>query len=164
MPCMIGPKTASGVPLPLAIDEEHLQPGSIHQFDVRAQKPSITDFYIYSLRLYEILHLVLFNYYSTDVQPSQPIDRLHDRYFGRSSSLEGQSSVFEIEHRLSMWEKSVPDHLKLGGLERSQDSETEAVLHRQAVILHQRYAEHPDIMPCVILTFLEDISTSACCY
>ena len=134
--CMIGPRTAIAVPLPLAIDEERLLPDPVLQHTVQAQRPSVIDFYISSLRLYEILHDVLFNFYAIDIQQSRPVDGLYDKYFGRSSSTEGHPSVFELERRLSRWENSIPDHLKIGNYPRGDGAEV--VLYRQAVILHQR--------------------------
>ena len=135
-PCMTGPRTAIAVPLPLAIDEERLLPDPVLQHTVQAQRPSVIDFYISSLRLYEILHDVLFNFYAIDIQQSRPVDGLYDKYFGRSSSTEGHPSVFELERRLSRWENSIPDHLKIGNYPRGDGAEV--VLYRQAVILHQR--------------------------
>ena len=135
-PCMIGPRATLTVPLPLALDEEHLLLGPARQHSVQAQRPSVIDFYIFSLTLYEILHDILFSYYTVDIEQSRPVGGRYDRYFGYSSSTNGHPSVFELERRLSRWEDSIPDHLKIGNHPRYDD--TDAVLYRQAVVLHQR--------------------------
>jgi hypothetical protein len=136
-PCLIGSRTARPVPLPLPMDDELLSQSYVQQRSSQAQKPSLIDFYVFSLRLYEILHDVLLNFYFTDVQQCQSKDGLYDEYFGSSSSNGSQSSVFELERRLLSWENSIPDHLRICNCPR--DGDKGAVLYRQAVILHQRY-------------------------
>lgn len=153
-PCMIGPRTARPVPLPLSMDDELLSQGSVQQRTSEAQQPSLTDFYVFSLRLYEILYDILLTFYFTDVQQCQSKDGLYDEYFGSSSSSGGTWSVFELERRISSWENSVPDHLRIGNYR--QDCDKGAVVYRQAIILHQRYVgtngSHTTIY--VILTFV----------
>ncbi|KIX94735.1 uncharacterized protein Z520_09425 [Fonsecaea multimorphosa CBS 102226] len=131
-PCMVGPKAAVTVPLPLAIEEEDLMRSTSREQVVELQRSSAVEFYVHSLQLYTILHDVLFNFYSVNFQQTRPLDA--DKYFGSLS--EGQSSVFEIEHRLFKWENSIPDHLKMAS--RPQVDSIRSQLYRQAVILHQR--------------------------
>ncbi|OQV05675.1 Fungal specific transcription factor domain-containing protein [Cladophialophora immunda] len=131
-PCMIGPKAAVTVPLPLAIEEEDLMRSPPQEQAAGSQRSSAVEFYVHSLKLYTILHDVLFNFYSVNFKQTRPLDA--DKYFGSLS--EGQSSVFEIEHRLFGWENSIPDHLKMDP--RPQVEVRGAQLYRQAVILHQR--------------------------
>jgi hypothetical protein len=139
-PSTISAKTASTVPLPLAIDERNLLQGSVLQHAVEAT--SIIDFYISSLRLYEILQDVTFILDSTKFR-SQTVDGSHNtdasHLSGHLSSIEGRSTVYEVERKISHWEKSLPDHLKIGN--HAHNERTDSVLHRQAVVLHQRYVE-----------------------
>ncbi|OAP64278.1 hypothetical protein AYL99_00250 [Fonsecaea erecta] len=130
-PCMIGPKAAVTVPLPLAIEDEDLMRSPSRGQIADVQRSSEVEVYVYSLQLYTILHDVLFNFYSVNFQQIRPLDA--DRYFGSLS--EGQSSVFEIEHRLFKWENSIPDHLKMAS--RPQGDSIRSQRYRQAVILHQ---------------------------
>ena len=128
-PCTIGPKAALAVPLPLPIDEEYLVPETLQEQPVQAQ---VVEFYILSLKLYEIMHDIIFNFYSVNSQPCPP----GDEYFG--SLEQGQNSVFKIERRLSRWANSVPNRLRVNTGSKPQVSSVEATFYRQAVILHQR--------------------------
>lgn len=150
-PCMIGPRSADAVPLPLAIDEEHLLAGPTRPHAVQAQRPAILDFYIWSLKLYDILHDVLYNFYTTDVSQSLPTHGLFDSYFGLSSSSEGRPSLLEFERKLSRWESSIPEHLKIENSKQPLEGGVEAVFHRQAVILHQRYVKSGITITHVVL-------------
>ena len=131
-PCMIGPKASLAVPLPLPIDEEYLVPEAVQGQSVQIQQTFAVEFYVLSLKLYQILHDMLFNFYSVNFQPCQP----EDEYFG--SLDQGQNSVFEIERRLSRWATSVPDRFRMTTGKKPQIGSVEATLYRQAVILHQR--------------------------
>lgn len=131
-PCMIGPKAAHTVPLPLPVDEVYLVPEDPQGQPVLTQQTFAVEFYVLSLKLYEIMHDILFNFYSVNSQPFQPLD-------GDFGPLEqGQNSVFEIEHRLSKWVNSVPDRLRVTTGNKPQIDTVEGTLYRQAVILHQR--------------------------
>ena len=132
-PCMIGPVTATVVPLPLAIDEDaELSEEVQHNVGQVRQRPSLNEFYLSALKLYEIMHDVLFSFYRTDDQV-QSIVGLYGKGFGGSSA-----PVFELDQKLSMWEKNLPDHLKIES--RPRDDDVEAIFYRQATVLHQRYA------------------------
>ncbi|KIX07448.1 uncharacterized protein Z518_02101 [Rhinocladiella mackenziei CBS 650.93] len=148
-PCMIGPRAALAVPLPLPVDEEYLVPGSFHTPPVPVQpNDAAVEFYVLSLKLYEILHDVIFNFYSVNFGHGKPVES--DKYFGSLS--ESQSSVFEIEHRIVRWEQSIPDHLRVGRKPQSHDAN--ATRYRQAVILHQRQ----DSRPHTVRQYVTDIS------
>ena len=131
-PCMVGPKAALTVPLPLPIDEEYLVPEATQGQPVRTQQTFAVQFYVLSLKLYEIMHDIIFNFYSVNSQPFHPLDE----YLG--SLDQGQNSVFEIERRLSRWANSVPDRLRVTTGNKPQIGTMEGTLYRQAVILHQR--------------------------
>lgn len=130
-PCMVGPKAALTVPLPLPIDEEYLLPEALQGQPVRTQETFAVEFYVLSLKLYEIMHETMFNFYSVDVQPQED-----DKYFGALD--QGQRSVFEIDRRLTRWANSIPHRLRVTTGNKPQSNTAEATLYRQAVILHQR--------------------------
>ena len=134
-PCMIGPKAALAVPLPLPIDEEYLVPGAIdgqHGQTSRAEQTHAAEFYVFSLKLFEIMHDILFDFYSVNYKPCLE----GDKYFG--SLDQGQHSVFEMERRISTWNSSIPAHLRITTGHRPQVGTPEAMLYRQAVVLRQR--------------------------
>ena len=134
-PSMIGSQSAREVPLPL-VEDENAQSGFGRQRSLQPQRPPVLSFYIFSLKLYEILHDVLSNFYFHNSQSGQTTDQCHDKYFGNSPA--GHPSILELERRLSRWQQSVPDHLRI----ETYGSNTvvdDTVSYRQAVILHQRY-------------------------
>lgn len=131
----ISARTVPAVPLPFAIDEENRY---VLQNVAEGQQSYIIDFYISTLRLYEILQDVTFIFDSTKLR-SRSVDGSHNMHAGRLSSIEGHSSVYQVEQRLSHWEKGLPDHLKIENY--AHDEGTHSVLYRQAVVLHQRPVE-----------------------
>jgi hypothetical protein len=133
---MIDPKTAAAVPLPLVMEEGNFQLGHVRSHTVQAQQTAAVDFYISSLRLYDILYDVLLHFYSSESQSHSKMGR-YDTCFKYFSTFENNASIFELQGRLSRWENGVPDYLKVR--DHSQDNGTNAVLVRRAVILHQRY-------------------------
>ena len=134
-PSMIGSQSAREVPLPLA-EEQNVQAGFGRQRSLQPQRPPVLSFYIFSLKLYEILHDVLSNFYFHNSQSGQTTDQCHDKYFGNSPA--GHPSILELERRLSRWQQSVPDHLRIETYGRNTVVD-DTVSYRQAVILHQRY-------------------------
>lgn len=137
-PCSIAPKATISVPMPGPLDNEYIPVEIAQRHANRGEgRPSFVDFYVLSLKLYDILDDVLFNYYSVEAQKCpQTKDGSYDSYFGRSS-IERNPALFELERRLSKWEASVPVHLKVKN--RPVDAVgAEAILYRQAVVLHQR--------------------------
>lgn len=149
-PCMIDQRAALVVPLPLPIDEE--------EFHAVVQIPSpephqtaSVEFFVLSLRLFEILHDVIFYFYSGNCQQGKSVDS--DKYFGSSSN--NQASVFEIERRISKWERNLPQYLRMGT--RPPNGDAAATLHRQAVVLHQRQ----DILSIIHLLLNSDKTPQA---
>ena len=132
-PCMIGPKASLAVPLPLPIDEEYLAPDASQPQPVKRPRTFSVEFYVLSLKLYDIMHDVIFSFYSVNGQVCQPADGKDLTFLDQ-----GQNSVFEIERRLSSWVDSIPDHFRLTSVDTPRAGTLEATLHRQAVILHQR--------------------------
>ena len=138
-PCSIGPRTRISVPLPQPMDHEYV-PGEVAQSATTRGamgRPSFVDFYILSLKLYDILNEVLFNYYTSET-PDGPLpkDTSCDAYFGRSSTGK-DPAFFELERKLSHWEASIPEHLRSCNRPAGAVG-AEALLYRQAVILRQR--------------------------
>lgn len=139
-PCMIGPKTAAGVPLPLAEDDLEQLESPPWSMDMAARTPRLIDFYIESLRLYDILHDVLFNFYSEKFHQEQSAEILFDLCFGDSQAPgQKQPGVFELE-RLVKWERNLPEHLRM--YTDSHSIGPDPVLRRQSIILRQRYVCH----------------------
>lgn len=134
-PCGIGSRTANAVPPPLALDEELLLPGAAGHITTEENCPSVLEFYIFSLRLYKILHDILYSFNSPDLRRAQSIDEIYDNYFGHSTD-QSQFSILDLDRRLALWEKSLPDHLRVG--RSSSHDDLEATFYRQAIILHQR--------------------------
>ena len=134
-PTMIGPRTTTVMPLPVPLDEESLSE-SAPQNMVQSRQPSVIDFYVLSLRLYEILHDMAFNLVSIDIEESSLTEGIGEKYLVRPTSSESHPSIFELEQRLSAWEKTIPEYLTMSSA--PQASEAGSILHRQAVVLHQR--------------------------
>ena len=135
-PCMVGPKAANVVPLPLPVDEDFLVPEPLQDPPAPAQQTFAVEFFVLSLKLYDILHDVLYNFYSVNYQPRQSENG--DNFF--ASLDEGQHFVLESEYRLSRWKKSVPERFRVAADNKSVHGCAEATLYRQAVVLQQRYA------------------------
>ncbi|RVX72086.1 hypothetical protein B0A52_04684 [Exophiala mesophila] len=130
-PCMIGPRSATMVPLPMSIIQSPPISGELVEQSDSIDDFIAVEFYILTLKLYEILHDVVFNFYAFNFQ-IQPLDI--DKFCG--SLNEGHQSVFEIERRLFRWEQDVPEYLKVP--QSQQEEAADTVVRRQAVVLKQR--------------------------
>ena len=138
-PTLVGPRTPALVPLPSPLEDAFispLRPASENE-TATAQQTPVLDFYVFSAKLYEIMHDVAFNFVSIDIEESQLTEGIGEKYLLHTATSEHQPSVFEVEQRLSAWERMLPSHLKIGS--DPQTSDTESVVHRQAVVVHQRY-------------------------
>lgn len=136
-PCMIDRKLSFSVPHPTAVDGEQLSldaemSGSLLQ----TEQPSLNDFFVCSLTLYDILYDILGNFYSPDAQRIQSLDDVYKHYFEVSARSRGEITLFEIDRRLSAWEKGIPNFIKMNRYSYSEGRIS--VLSRQAVILRQR--------------------------
>lgn len=129
--CMIDSKTAAAVPLPAVMEEENFQPGHIRSHTIQTPQIHAADFYISSIGLYGILHDVILNFYT---QKHFQNGRYDSENF---SPYETNTSIVELQDRLSKWEKGIPDYLKVG--HNSPYNGMNGVLVRRAVVLHQRY-------------------------
>ncbi|KEF62745.1 uncharacterized protein A1O9_00718 [Exophiala aquamarina CBS 119918] len=134
-PTMIGKDLAAAVPRPLGIDEDRLQPfGPVPTPD----RPSIVDFFVETLGLYEILYDILVAFYSSSIADDGSGEGRWARYFGGSEPDTNKGpSVHAIDRRLIRWEANLPSHLKTEQV--STQTETNKYFVRQAVILRQRY-------------------------
>jgi hypothetical protein len=134
-PTMIGKDLAAAVPRPLGVDEDRLLDfGPVPKPD----RPSLVDFFVETLSLYEILYDILVAFYSSSMADDSPGEGKWARYFGGSEPDTNKNpSVHAIDRRLIRWEANLPSHLKT---ERpSSHPETNRYFVRQAVILRQRY-------------------------
>lgn len=134
-PTMIGKDLAAAVPRPLGIDEDRLQPfGPVPKPD----RPSLVDFFVETLGLYEILYDILVAFYSSSIADDGSGEGRWARYFGGSELDTNKCpSVHAIDRRLIRWEANLPSHLKTELV--STHPETNKYFVRQAVILRQRY-------------------------
>jgi len=131
-PCMIGPKTGTLVSLPAIPAEGMLQQSDPEASSLKTGSDSIMSFYVSHLKLFEILHDVLFQFYSTSADQSQPAGEAFEKYFGHA---QGQVSVLELDRCISIWEKGLPEHLRVDSYSLTDTSRS--ILYRQAVVLHQ---------------------------
>lgn len=141
-PTMIGKDLAAAVPRPLGVDEDRLQDfGPVP----KADRPSLVDFFVETLGLYEILYDILAAFYSSSMADDGPGEGKWARYFGGSEPDTNKNpSVHAIDRRLVRWEANLPSHLKTE--RESAHPETNKYFVRQAVILRQRYVgrlSHP---------------------
>ncbi|KAJ9666026.1 hypothetical protein H2201_003938 [Coniosporium apollinis] len=126
---MITSQAAATVPRPVNLDELLEQPDPIRHSS--AGPLSDLNFFIETLKLYEILNEILLALY-TPASPGPPEDT-YDFYFGTSSVGIG-NSIFELERKLLRWNQDLPIHL------RHEPGSTKHEIHiRQTNILRLRY-------------------------
>ena len=129
-PCMIGPRAAAAVPYPEpALEEQHdLQ----LPLNSSARGGADVEFFVFSLKLYEILHDILYSFYS--------VNSLYTQLPSLEKNLESigklHARILEVDSRLASWQQSLPRYLKLS--EQTLADSDHPILHRQACILHQR--------------------------
>lgn len=132
---MIGKDLAAAVPRPLGIDEDKLQQAGTVP---KADQPSLINFFVETLGLYEILYDILVAFYSSSITDDGSGEGRWARYFGGSDPDTNKNpSVHAIDRRLVRWEANLPSHLKTERV--STHPETNKYFVRQAVILRQRY-------------------------
>lgn len=146
-PTTIDKKLAAAVPRPLGIDEDKLQDfGRVPTPD----GPSLIDFFVETLALYDILYDILTAFYSVSISEDSLGEDKWARYFGGSEPDTNWSpSVLAIDRRLIRWEANLPAHLKT---QRSSNHlETNKYFIRQAIILRQRYVNGLPCCPCKLI-------------
>jgi len=157
-PCMIGPRTGTLVSLPAFTNEGVPHNADLGHSSTGAQGLPTTKFYVSRLKLYEILHDVLFNFYSPSTEQSQPIGQVYEKYFGHT---QGQPSVLGIDRSILEWEKDLPDYLRIASY--SRDDAPKSTIYRQAVVLHQMYANLPSKVQRILLMHSQAIFTFVSC-
>lgn len=129
-PCMIGPRAAVAVPYPApTLEEQH---NTQLSFDGSAHGGADVEFFAFSLKLYEILHDILYSFYS--------VNSLYKQLPSLEASVESigklHAQILAVDSRLGSWQQSLPRYLNLS--DQSLTDSAHSVLHRQAFILHQR--------------------------
>ena len=135
-PAMITKASSGAVPLPAAVDEEFIPSESMSEASQPPDRPSMMAFFGKSLELYDIMNDVLESLYnqSTDVSGED----IHDFYFNNITG-EGERTIFELDHCLSRWTKSIPMHLRGDSAMKS----TNPIFCRQSIVLRARSVEYP---------------------
>lgn len=130
-PAMIT-KTSSGVvPFPAAVDDEFIQPESTLEASQPPNRPSIMAFFGKTLELYDIMNDVLLSLYNPSKDPS--VEDIHDFYFNNITN-EGERTIFELDHSLSRWTRSLPVHL----CGDSAMASANPIFCRQSIVLRAR--------------------------
>lgn len=132
-PAMIEEKAATSVPPPIAVDDEHLTDNPEQRTTRLLNRPMLVDFYVQTLRLYEILNKVLNALYATENAGEEQSDDDDDEMFGLVSKTDGQASLLQLDHSLTVWHKKLPNHLCIRIEHPSNDT-----FYRQARILYSR--------------------------
>ena len=133
-PTVISKADALNVPLPKSIDDEHLSaaPGSDRGLQLE-NKPSVTEFYLQSLKLYMIQDetlSVFYSDYSTDRKAYlPPMQKLEDLNF---------DAIIRADSSLRRWHDLLPDFIKVKVGDGISDEMGKTVFARQANILHLR--------------------------
>lgn len=127
-PTMIDRKTASMVPLPLNQDDIHLSHEPASEGTQNIQGPMVIDFYIETLKLYEILHEILTRLYDS-------AEEMQDVAWSSASPLEAEklAPLLDLDRNLTVWFDNLPDHLNT-----NHKQSYAPVFFRQANILYSR--------------------------
>lgn len=75
-PAMISKASSEAVPLPVAVDEEYISVSSSAEATQPADRPSMMDFSVKTLELYEIMNDVLLSLYKP--LPDENAEGIHD--------------------------------------------------------------------------------------
>lgn len=133
-PTMISQAVASVTPLPLPVDEEELSMGTA-QTNVTSSSPSRLEFFLHSLKLYEIMEELLNATNSNIIRQNVP-PKVSGVLGFRSAHA---TPLTEIDDKLVAWEAGLPDYLRLlPDLQSRAGPSSVNILYRQAVILRQR--------------------------
>ncbi|KAH8705909.1 putative C6 transcription factor [Talaromyces proteolyticus] len=133
-PPMVSVSMADSLPLPLDFDEdwEDGRDNRTAETSERASKgPSTLSFFTHSAKLYSIMHKILLSIY-----PDEKVELLDDseRYFI------GLEPTFQIDHDLTKWCRSIPDHLKINpALDSQPIEEQRSTFCRLSFILWARF-------------------------
>lgn len=147
-PTMIDRSVATAVPLPLGLDDEAIRHGSSRSgeaSDVDQPVPSMVDFFIHSLKLYDILQIILAEFYLPQSRKDNISRHQGEQLAPGSSPLpDAALSILDVDRKLMGWERQLPAHLRRYSISdqvgngSGAESALSGILHRQAVILRQR--------------------------
>ena len=130
-PAMISKVSSGAVPLPTVIDDEFISEHTAAEPMQPTRQPSYLAFYGKTLELYEIMNDVLLSLYRPISDDSA--DDIHEFYFSKTHK-EGEHTIFELDHSLTLWARSLPAHLRLG----SAPERDNPVFFRQGIVLNAR--------------------------
>lgn len=133
-PMMISRSDALAIPLPASIDDDCLSAEPGKDNEQPPDRPSKMEFFIQSLKLFQITEATLSSMYAGDSRSDQ------DGSTQRKPNLEDLdfNTIISIESSLRKWNHSIPGYLKLQFENSELDSFLDPVLKRQANILHLR--------------------------
>lgn len=134
-PCHIGPKSAIAVPLPLEDDRIMVDNDSKECLKLVSQSKSC--FFLFSLSLVNILHDMIFIFYSVNADYRNDRETCSEAFYNISSCY---ARVLEVERRLVDWEQRLP--LRLKPETYHSNVSCNGAERREAIILHQRYVCH----------------------
>ena len=127
-PSMITNRVALAVPLPFYL------PDPVQDSDwVGNNSLAKTAFFVKSVELYEIIHLTLLAFYSSN--NTRLVDKHYDDDVNTMSDENSLDSVMRLDDSLVDWELTLPSYLKFGAFSEGRNE----VNQRQVVILHIRY-------------------------
>ncbi|KAJ4983632.1 fungal specific transcription factor [Stagonosporopsis vannaccii] len=134
-PSMIAGRIDTKAPFPVSIDEELLPTDDSLPMPTPKQ-PSILEFFVQSLELFEIFDDVLVQFHSQHPETVYTTEETLDKFLGRAAT-NNNRCILDIERKLLQWDRSLPSHLKVShgslGLDNSP------IFTRQAKILRERY-------------------------
>jgi hypothetical protein len=114
-PPMVSIPVADSVPLPSDFDEdweEGRSNGTDEALGRAPKRPSTLSFFTHSAKLYSIMHKILLSFYPDD---GNNLSDDFEQYFI------GPESAFKIDHDLTKWCRSIPDHLKMNDGRNSEE-------------------------------------------
>ncbi|KAJ5586648.1 hypothetical protein N7450_006435 [Penicillium hetheringtonii] len=131
-PAMISKVSSGAVPLPLLVDDEFISENAAAEPMQPSGQPSLLAFYAKTLELYEIMNDVLLSLYRPITDDGA--DDIHEFYFNKTLN-EGEHSIFELDHNLTLWARSLPAHLRVGAAPERDNP----VFFRQGIVLNARF-------------------------
>ena len=137
-PLMISRTMANSVPLPASVDDEFLssEPGidNVQPLGVTFR----SEFYLQTLKLYNILEAVLSTSYSSGLSENSASqeDALINEGLGDLDC----NAILRIDNLLREWHQNIPEHLAWRSAPISR--EVDELFLRQSNVLELRYALH----------------------
>jgi hypothetical protein len=131
-PAMVDKLASNSVPLPIFVDDEHMDRGQ------PSDRPPVIAFYIKTLEVFEIMARVMQNSVSLNrgVGSSTSRDQYH-LLFG-DSNINHLTETLKLDQSLMIWASSLPNHLRPDSI-TSPTQTYNPIFHRQANVLRSRY-------------------------